>query len=262
MDSTTLLTGLFVILGIIFGLTCHIFTSKCLAKEIAADRQRRAEEERLREQQEAQKKGIPASVLAGLPTMTLAQAREQATLVAAPSGDVQQHGVTDSGDVEEGGKVKDLNEREPNESTSECVVCLAEFSQDEMVKKLPPCGHWFHPNCIDQWLTTQSTCPVCRLDMKKALGLNDVPEEKKEEAAPGNEGNDSHHVTATAEQDRPMRLEHVCVDVDPSDGAQEEADGSCTGVASCEEGSALRAPMMALAKGKGKVAKQGCEVCR
>ena len=253
MESTTLLTGLFVILGIMFGLICHIFTSKCLAKEIAADRQRRAEEERRREQLEAKKRGIPAAVLANLPTMTLAQAYNQNIVATVPRGAVQSSGESNSCDVEEGGEVDALKEQEPKESTIECVVCLAEFSEDEMVKKLPPCGHWFHPDCIDKWLTTQSTCPVCRLDMKKALGLNDGAEEKKEADAPGNENNGSLHGAATAQQDRPMSMEHVCVDVEPAEGVPEVADSGCTGEEVTHDGSS---------QGKGKEVKQGCEVCR
>ncbi|KAK9058864.1 hypothetical protein SSX86_023708 [Deinandra increscens subsp. villosa] len=44
----------------------------------------------------------------------------------------------------------------------ECVVCLSKFEDSELLRMLPKCRHAFHMKCIDQWLETQSTCPLCR----------------------------------------------------------------------------------------------------
>ena len=49
----------------------------------------------------------------------------------------------------------------------ECVVCLAEYEDKEIVRRLPHCSHWFHAACIDQWLTSRATCPLCRTSMKQ-----------------------------------------------------------------------------------------------
>jgi E3 ubiquitin-protein ligase ATL10/75/76/77/78 len=43
-----------------------------------------------------------------------------------------------------------------------CVVCLNDFEEKDHVKVIPRCGHGFHPGCIDVWLLTQGSCPVCR----------------------------------------------------------------------------------------------------
>ncbi|KAK4788270.1 hypothetical protein SAY86_019589 [Trapa natans] len=44
----------------------------------------------------------------------------------------------------------------------ECAVCLNEFEEDDVLRLLPRCNHVFHPDCIDAWLSSHVTCPVCR----------------------------------------------------------------------------------------------------
>ncbi|EOA22358.1 hypothetical protein CARUB_v10002980mg [Capsella rubella] len=45
---------------------------------------------------------------------------------------------------------------------TECSVCLNEFEEDESLRLLPKCSHAFHINCIDTWLLSHKTCPLCR----------------------------------------------------------------------------------------------------
>ncbi|KAI3512226.1 hypothetical protein L1887_19522 [Cichorium endivia] len=44
----------------------------------------------------------------------------------------------------------------------ECVVCLSKFEDSEVLRLLPKCRHAFHMNCIDTWLESHSSCPLCR----------------------------------------------------------------------------------------------------
>ncbi|KAF4366755.1 hypothetical protein F8388_020117 [Cannabis sativa] len=44
----------------------------------------------------------------------------------------------------------------------ECAVCLSEFDDSETLRLLPKCDHVFHPECIEAWLSSHVTCPVCR----------------------------------------------------------------------------------------------------
>ncbi|KAL8228924.1 hypothetical protein R6Q57_013824 [Mikania cordata] len=44
----------------------------------------------------------------------------------------------------------------------DCAVCLCEFSQHDKLRLLPLCSHAFHIHCIDTWLLSNSTCPLCR----------------------------------------------------------------------------------------------------
>ncbi|XP_020203717.1 E3 ubiquitin-protein ligase Os04g0590900 [Cajanus cajan] len=45
---------------------------------------------------------------------------------------------------------------------TDCSVCLSEFQDNESVRLLPKCSHVFHLPCIDTWLKSHSTCPLCR----------------------------------------------------------------------------------------------------
>ncbi|GMI78446.1 Arabidopsis Toxicos en Levadura 11 [Hibiscus trionum] len=49
--------------------------------------------------------------------------------------------------------------------TLECAVCLNEFEDDETLRMIPTCSHVFHRDCIDAWLSSHSTCPVCRANL-------------------------------------------------------------------------------------------------
>ncbi|XP_066248420.1 E3 ubiquitin-protein ligase RNF38 [Euwallacea similis] len=42
-----------------------------------------------------------------------------------------------------------------------CVVCMCDFEARQMLRVLP-CSHEFHAKCIDKWLRSNRTCPICR----------------------------------------------------------------------------------------------------
>jgi hypothetical protein len=44
----------------------------------------------------------------------------------------------------------------------DCAVCLCEFEAEDQLRLLPKCSHAFHLECIDTWLLSHSTCPLCR----------------------------------------------------------------------------------------------------
>ncbi|XP_059640331.1 RING-H2 finger protein ATL29-like [Cornus florida] len=44
----------------------------------------------------------------------------------------------------------------------ECAICLLEFEDDSILRLLTLCCHVFHQECIDLWLESHDTCPVCR----------------------------------------------------------------------------------------------------
>ncbi|XP_045818729.1 E3 ubiquitin-protein ligase ATL4-like [Trifolium pratense] len=44
----------------------------------------------------------------------------------------------------------------------DCAVCLSKFEQTDLLRLLPLCCHAFHTECIDAWLRSNLTCPLCR----------------------------------------------------------------------------------------------------
>lgn len=56
-----------------------------------------------------------------------------------------------------------------NGTGTECAVCLSMLEEEEMARLLPNCKHTFHAECIDKWLSSQSTCPICRTEAQPQL---------------------------------------------------------------------------------------------
>lgn len=54
---------------------------------------------------------------------------------------------------------------------TECSVCLTGFMDGEAVRQLPACKHSFHAPCIDMWLYSHSSCPLCRASIATAVTL-------------------------------------------------------------------------------------------
>ncbi|KAK0161403.1 hypothetical protein PV327_009877 [Microctonus hyperodae] len=50
-----------------------------------------------------------------------------------------------------------------------CVVCMCDFEAPQSLRVLP-CSHEFHAKCIDKWLKSNRTCPICRGDAGEYFG--------------------------------------------------------------------------------------------
>ncbi|XP_050364815.1 RING-H2 finger protein ATL7-like isoform X2 [Argentina anserina] len=48
---------------------------------------------------------------------------------------------------------------------TQCAVCLGDYQADDRLQQIPACGHTFHIDCIDSWLSMHTTCPLCRLSL-------------------------------------------------------------------------------------------------
>ncbi|WVZ48905.1 LOW QUALITY PROTEIN: hypothetical protein U9M48_000299 [Paspalum notatum var. saurae] len=47
-----------------------------------------------------------------------------------------------------------------------CAVCLAELDDGVAVRVLPVCMHYFHADCVGEWLRAHHTCPLCRAPLE------------------------------------------------------------------------------------------------
>uniref|UniRef100_A0A663M6F3 Ring finger protein 128 n=2 Tax=Athene cunicularia TaxID=194338 RepID=A0A663M6F3_ATHCN len=61
-------------------------------------------------------------------------------------------------------------DKETGPDGDSCVVCIELYKPNEVVRILT-CNHLFHKNCIDPWLLERRTCPMCKCDILKALGV-------------------------------------------------------------------------------------------
>ncbi|XP_069055616.1 E3 ubiquitin-protein ligase RNF130 isoform X4 [Pleurodeles waltl] len=61
-------------------------------------------------------------------------------------------------------------DKETNPDFDHCAVCIESYKQNDVVRVLP-CKHVFHKGCVDPWLSEHCTCPMCKLNILKALGI-------------------------------------------------------------------------------------------
>ncbi|XVF53241.1 hypothetical protein PTKIN_Ptkin05aG0083900 [Pterospermum kingtungense] len=62
---------------------------------------------------------------------------------------------------------------------AECAICLSEFVEGEGIQVLAKCKHGYHVQCIQQWLSSHSSCPTCRCSC-----LSPFPSPSSEETTP------------------------------------------------------------------------------
>ena len=43
-----------------------------------------------------------------------------------------------------------------------CSVCLGDINLFDKEVSILNCGHFFHANCLNDWLNQQMNCPECR----------------------------------------------------------------------------------------------------
>lgn len=53
-------------------------------------------------------------------------------------------------------------------ANTNCIICFDDFKEDDKVTPLP-CNskHTFHEQCINTWLKTKNTCPLCNAPVTK-----------------------------------------------------------------------------------------------
>ncbi|XWS64969.1 hypothetical protein CRYUN_Cryun05aG0049800 [Craigia yunnanensis] len=98
---------------------------------------------------------------------------------------------------------------------TDCSVCLSEFQEDESLRLLPKCNHAFHVPCIDTWLKSHSSCPLCRANI---ASTNSLPNQ----AAPATIQEAPRNVSVSAFEYQ-QRNDAISVIQDLESGVREEA---------------------------------------
>jgi len=47
-----------------------------------------------------------------------------------------------------------------------CPICLDDYLPDAQVLATHPCSHFFHSECLEQWLQSSRSCPNCRTTIR------------------------------------------------------------------------------------------------
>jgi hypothetical protein len=55
-----------------------------------------------------------------------------------------------------------------------CTLCEVSFIEDESLTKIGVCKHNFHSNCLNEWLKTGRSCPICKKDLSWSA-LENIP---------------------------------------------------------------------------------------
>lgn len=55
----------------------------------------------------------------------------------------------------------------------ECAICIESFEANSVVRPLV-CKHAFHKDCIDQWLSMHSSCPLCRSRVPTQAAVDEI----------------------------------------------------------------------------------------
>ncbi|KAJ2460600.1 hypothetical protein GGF42_000738 [Coemansia sp. RSA 2424] len=95
--------------------------------------------------------------------------------IALTDDDIRALGAPKEVCDESGNKATRVEHTSLRFASPECSICLALYETADMVRVLM-CGHTYHADCIDVWLTRRSArCPICKEDIRDALGLEPRP---------------------------------------------------------------------------------------
>ncbi|KAI8604164.1 hypothetical protein EDD21DRAFT_366986 [Dissophora ornata] len=64
-----------------------------------------------------------------------------------------------------------------------CAICLCDYEDEEELRKMR-CNHYFHKDCVDEWLRLNRNCPLCKRDIDEQAERRDPAAAESSVAAP------------------------------------------------------------------------------
>ena len=61
---------------------------------------------------------------------------------------------------------------EVGEEDGRCPICLGSYDkseEDPLLRKVNNCGHTMHESCLQTWLATNSSCPLCKVPIREEV---------------------------------------------------------------------------------------------
>ncbi|XP_037954438.1 uncharacterized protein DDB_G0292186 [Teleopsis dalmanni] len=83
-----------------------------------------------------------------------------------------------------------------NGDQTSCVVCMCEFELRQVLRVLP-CSHEFHAKCVDKWLRSNRTCPICRGNASDYFESADIQQPHSQQISGGNQIQSGTQTTPT-----------------------------------------------------------------
>ena len=63
--------------------------------------------------------------------------------------------------------IKQYENNENNENNENCTICLEQINNNDIIREINKCKHYFHINCADRWFKDNIKCPYCRQDIRQ-----------------------------------------------------------------------------------------------
>ncbi|XP_063169824.1 E3 ubiquitin-protein ligase RNF128 [Candoia aspera] len=91
-------------------------------------------------------------------------------------------------------------DQETGPDADNCAVCIEVYKPNDVVRILT-CNHLFHKSCIDPWLLEHRTCPMCKCDILKALGIEVDVEDRVEPFQAAAVSSEASNIPSVNEED-------------------------------------------------------------
>jgi hypothetical protein len=82
-------------------------------------------------------------------------------------------------------RIKSEQEKNKKE-TNNCSICFDTMSNNGPLRTTP-CGHKFHSECLNTWLRTKNTCPLCRTQVQAPVIVPQINPQLAQQIADAND---------------------------------------------------------------------------